>query len=204
MDALQKRKYLIETVISPFLKDNGFTKASKVYYVNGEMDTRLIDMISNRFNSKESVQFGFMIHFYNPLVYRFFVPGGQSHKPPKVPSYIHFHIDQLLSVRSYGVHQYCLGGNVDINQMADRLHHDLNELLAVFAKLNQPLEYLKLIHIGNNQKQMIKIYCLILLLQANDMVNATILFNDVYNNFDGHESVKENLKKLGLENKLIS
>jgi hypothetical protein len=40
-------------------------------------------------------------------------------------------------------------------------------------------------------------------LQANDIVNSTVVFNDLYDNFDGHESVKENLKNVGLENKLI-
>jgi hypothetical protein len=157
MDALQKRKYLIDAVIWPFIKKNGFKKVANTFYINGDMDTRMIELISNKFNSKESVRFGFMIRFYNIMVYHFFAPNGQCIKPPKVPSYLDFHIDQLLIKKSVHIYQYEIEANADLDPMIDRLYNDLNELLLAFSELNKPLDYLKLINISENQKQMILI-----------------------------------------------
>lgn len=200
MNALEKRKVLFDTVITPFFKQHGFKKKRYDFYLDDGIDVKIVETRMNKFNTADFVDFEFSVGFYHPAVHRFFAPKLEKLKPST--GFLSFDLYMLL-YQTIEVLPYKIETMQDMEPLRLLILKDLNKLMELFTSLKSPMNYLNLIPLRKSESLMIQIHCLFLLLQQKDIKNAKQVFHNLYTNFTGHPEVKEDLRKAGIENHLL-
>lgn len=202
MDALSLKEFIIKTVVHPLLLGGGGVRKGNSYHFKSEYDVRIIVLSSDRWNNKERAQIGFDIGFYNERLFSLLVPDKANSKPSFVDCLIYFRLGNLLEPSHNYFYQFQIDKDQETEQLIDSIKKGLNMLLYLFSRLKKPKDYLELLDISEKQSQMIRMYYMELAVTNIEIEEARIVFYDLYENFVGHESVKNNLWKFGLQNNL--
>ena len=193
MSAIEIRDLLFQNLIKPLMKNNGYKFQAGKFIKASKLDYRFFHFTNSKFNTTNEVDIRLNIGFYKYEVMNLLNSNCKINDPVSSPSILDFSANDILNLKKETPWTYKIFGDSSYSLLQETIYSDLMSIIEFLEKLTNPNDYVVLDTYDKKQSQIRQIYCMVLLVCSNDMLNASKMYNQLIEKFNGHQKIKYRL-----------
>jgi hypothetical protein len=195
MNAIEIRDNLFRNLIKPLLKSNGYKFSKGKYIKQTKLDFRILDFTNSKFNNSDEARLRLTIGFSNFNVINLLHPNIKIIDSVLDIPILIYPANKFLQGLEDNVWHYTILRDSDESSLSELIYSDLMSIIEILDKIRIPLDYDILKAYDIRYATLLKIYCMVLLVDINDLVNAKLHYKQIIEEFDGHKNVRDNIEK---------